>query len=232
METIDYPDDLEIFVITNGRKTLEYVMRHLEVQTIKRKVTIIRDMKWVDALNRCVELCKSHYFLRVDDDMVLHPYTVAYYVSKIPKVTRKKGGVFYCRLWEDWSNKPVGGLRMYLRRAAAKVKFRASKLGKVDKMFPAQIEKYGWKRIKNRSIVGIHVLASEKDQIKYRNLWRDKNATVSKAKFTRTFDNKIHPVRKNISKQCHMLRKIPKLNRKYKGQFVNFIVQQQKLEHG
>jgi len=141
--------DLELFVITNGRKTFDYVMRSIEEQSVHRKVTVIRDMLWVDALNECANKCQSSYYLRVDDDMVLHKCCVAYYLTRIRVAERKNGGVVVCRLWEDWSKKPVHGLRMYSRKAAKKLTFEASRLGKVDKVFHQRLGKIGKRQIRD-----------------------------------------------------------------------------------
>jgi len=83
MGSIEDHKDLEIFVITNGRETFKHVMASLKVQSASRKITVIRDMAWIDALNECAKLCKSKYFIRIDDDMVLHEYAVAYYLHRM-----------------------------------------------------------------------------------------------------------------------------------------------------
>lgn len=206
--------DLEIFVITNGRKTFPYCMTSLEEQSAKCKITIIQDKKWVDALNECSKKCKSQYFLRVDDDMVLHKFAVAWYASRIKKLSQHRVGVYVCRLWEEWSKKPVNGLRMYASKITSKVHFRASKLGKVDKTFRDDMRLHGWRQAKDGSVVGIHVLADKEDQEKYRALWRQ-NARLTPSEFAKTFDNKIHDYYKDIPHQCVLLKNIRKLNKKY-----------------
>lgn len=222
--------DLELFVITNGRGTFDYVMRSIAEQTIQLKVTVIRDMKWVDALNECLKRCSADYFLRIDDDMILHKYAVAYYLSKVSRMRRKGRGLYICRLWEDWSSKPVNGLRMYSTEVARKIGFRASELGKVDKIFHKELTNRKIRQIKDESIIGLHALANEQDQIKYRNLWRDKNASISADDFANTFDNKIHSSSDNIDKQYVILNKIRKLNSKYKTNYLNFILEQRERE--
>jgi len=211
-------DDLEIFVITNGRKTFEFVLKSLEDQTVKRRISVISDMKWVDALNNCVDRCKSEFFLRIDDDMALHKSAVSYFCSRIPKIRKRRYGVYACKLWEDWSNKPAGGIRMYHTKMSSKIRFRPSKLGKVDKVFRGDLERHGWKQKKDPSIVGLHMLGSREDQIKYRNLWRDSNSKLSRKEFKGTFDNIIHPEYKNLPQQYSALKKIRRLNKKFDNQ--------------
>ncbi len=231
MATLEHKD-LEIFVITNGRKTFDYVMKSIEDQSVHRKVTVIRDMLWVDALNKCASLSKSKYYIRVDDDMFLHKYTVAYYLSRMKKATHRKAGVFLCKLWEDWSHKPVGGLRMYSTRVARKLKFQPSRLGKVDKVFNHCLRFAGYRQIKDHTIIGIHALSSVEDQQRYRKLWRDHNAKISRKQFSRTFDNIIHPVTKTERRQYILLNRIRKLNKKYGNhRYVNFINKQRAAEN-
>ncbi|KKN09479.1 hypothetical protein LCGC14_1046200 [marine sediment metagenome] len=219
-------EDLEIFVITNGRKTFEFTMKSLENQTQKRKITVIRDMKWVNALNKCIDLCESEFFLRIDDDMAIHQFAIAYYINRTIRVRKSKTGVYVCKLWEDWSNKPAGGLRMYRHDITSKIRFRPSKLGKVDKVFRDDLQRRRWKQTKDKSILGLHMLGSIEDQQKYRKLWRDKNASISRKAFGDTFDNKIHPVDQSLTKQFRVLKKIRRLNKKYDTKFLRFMLSQ------
>lgn len=234
METINSDvvhNDLETFVITNGRSTFNYVIRSLESQSVKRKITVIRDMKWVDALNKCVELCQCNYFLRVDDDMALHRYAVEYYISRMRKMIRAGGGVYVCRLWEDWSSKPVNGLRMYSHEVSRRIGFQASELGKVDKVFRSKMLKIKKIQVKDKSVVGLHMLAHTSDQEKYRNLWRDCNAVISRTAFSKTFDNQIHKFSKSYKKQYAMLKMIRRLNKEHGSvRYLRFIAQ--KREEG
>ena len=213
--------DLEIFVITNGRKTFPYVIKSLEAQSEKRKITVVGDMLWIDALNECVKLSKSDFYLRVDDDMFLHPHAVAYYLQQVRKV--KKLGVYECKFWEDWSNKPAGSLKAYCTKVIKRVGFRPSKLGKVDKNFTHDLGATKFQRVKDKSMIGLHACASIKDQKRYRSLWRDKNSKISKEEFVTTFDNIIHKCTKTLKEQYAILQKIPRLNKQYKTGYHKFI---------
>lgn len=196
-------------------------MRSLEKQDVVRKVTVIKDMIWVDALNQCATLSKSRYYLRVDDDMFLHPRAVGYYVRRLGKI--KRAGVYECKLWEDWTNKPAGSLKAYNTKVAKSIGFRPSKLGKVDKVFSRDLQKTKYNRVKDKSMIGLHTLASAADQKKYRALWRDKNAKISAEEFAKTFDNLIHHTDMTLDEQYEVLGRIPKINRKYKTFFHEYL---------
>lgn len=222
-------NDLEVFVITNGRSTFDSVIRSLKEQSNPIKVTVVRDMVWVDALNECVKLCESEFFIRVDDDMFLHKFAVDYYRSKIPKL-KNKCGIYVCRLWEEWSSKPINGLRMYRTSLARKITFKPSKLGKVDKIYRKTMSKMGYEEFRDKAIVGVHALSSEADQLKYRDLWRDKNSQLSQSEFKKTFDNKIHRVNISIENQYFLLTKMRKINSKHKTKYDKFITERRR--HG
>lgn len=222
---------VEAFLITNERKTLEYVLKSIESQSMSINLTIVRNMKWVDALNECVKLCKSKYFIRIDDDMFLHKYAFAFYLAKAKRLLdRKKVGVYVCRLWEEWSKKPVNGLRMYSLDVAQKISFIPSKLGKVDKVFRNSLLKIGMVEEKNPSMVGIHALNDREDQVRYRNLWRDNNSRLSHERFEKTFDNIIHNENISLDRQYFLLNRIRKINSSYNTEYVKFIQKQRSME--
>lgn len=213
--------DLEIFIITNGRSTFEYTQKSVENQTVKRPVTVIRDMLWIDALNECKNRSKSKYYLRVDDDMFLHPKAVEYYLHILSSA--RKCGVYECKLWEDWTNKPAGNLKAYNTRVVKRVGFRPNHLGKVDKNFYIDLKKTKYIRVKDRSMIGLHACPSISDQKKYRKLWRDHNAKISRREFSKTFDNIIHTFNKSVERQYKDIRRLKKINRRYGTSFCKFI---------
>ena len=69
---VNVHDDLQIFVVTNERSTFPFVLKGLDEQTINDlDVHVIKNMKWVDALNAIVDQCTTGYFIRCDDDFFL-----------------------------------------------------------------------------------------------------------------------------------------------------------------
>jgi hypothetical protein len=161
--------NFEAFIITNGRSTLTYCLKSLTEQSIDRKFTVLRDMVWVDALNQCLELCHSDFYIRIDDDMFLHPHFFAY-CSYIIEKASVKFGVRSFKLWEDWSNRPGGYIKLYKTAVAKKVGFKVNKLGKADKPFFATLRKTKYTHIKDASLVGLHACGNRKDQLRYRKL--------------------------------------------------------------
>ena len=213
---------LEIFVITNERSTLEWTLKSIEYQTLTVPVTVIRNMKWLDALNECLATSNSKFYLRVDDDMFLHPKAIEYYNYCLRKPI-KSLGIYECKLWEDWSHKPAGSLKAYKTKVTRKIGFKANHLGKVDKVFSKEIVKYNYRRIRDKSMIGLHACSTIEDQKKYRNLWKKRNTKISSSDFEKTFDNIIHTPHKPVADQYKDIKKLKKINRKYATRFYNLL---------
>jgi hypothetical protein len=166
----------DIFIITNGRSTFKYALESAEKQKSDVRIVVIENMKWVDALNRCLELCQSEFYLRQDDDMFIHPLCVKYLLYKARKTINI--GAYICKLWEDWSGRPGGYIKLYNTAATRKVGFKANKLGKVDKPFFKKMSKTKYRAIKDDSLVGLHACGTIEDEENYRKLWLNQNAKV------------------------------------------------------
>lgn len=163
--------DLNIVIITNGRSTFPFCLKSFG----KNSVNVIRNKRWVDALNEALNLSSCHKFLlRVDDDFIVHPKTVEYMTSRVWSLSTNpdKIGMYYCFLFEDWTNKPITGIKIYNVDALKDIGgFTVDEYGKTDKVTNKKLIKAGYKLIKDKSIVGIHVCAPWEEQLEYERLW-------------------------------------------------------------
>jgi len=163
---------LEVFVFTNGSSLLDYTMQSIESQTIRRKVTVLRDMSMIDACNQCIERCKSRFFMKVDDDMFLHPQCLSFYESRVSRMSNH--AFFAANLLEFWRKKPsiVYCLKAYDRKIARKIGFKADKFGRVDRTFLAKAKlRRQAPVIDKKSVVAVHVLRSLLEQKQYQKIW-------------------------------------------------------------
>jgi len=165
---------LTIFSITNGRSTHDHSLKALyESVEIDCPIVVIRDMKWLDALNRCVEVCKTPWFLRVDDDMIVHPKAVAYMLNK----ARQKNhfGLMYFHLWEDCTQRVRQSIKVYNRDALRAIGgFKSDpKTGRVDACTNGPLEHAGYPMVEDKSVVALHACGSWKAQERYEKLWSD-----------------------------------------------------------
>lgn len=213
--------DVEVFLITNGRSTFDYALKSLEEQTVKVKITVIKDMKWIDAVNECVDRCESPYFIRVDDDMFLHPQCASYMIHRIS--SRKKICAYYYRLWEDWQKKIAGRVKLYNRDLVRKIGgFTTNKFGKIDKTFHTTCKKKKVRISRNASIVGIHACGTWSEQQRYRKLWSKENAKVELIRPS-SYLRAQKRYKKTLGEQYNLIKLLKKKNRKIRSDFSKFL---------
>jgi len=216
--------DIESFIITNGRSSYDYALKSLESQSRPIKITTIRDMRWIDAVNHCVTLCTSKYYIRVDDDMFLHPKYVEYihyifHTKKLPKTC-----VYVCRLWEDWQSKIAGYVKVYKTNLVKKVGgFKVNHFGKIDKPFHSTVKRNKLKVIKDLSITGLHACASWEEQQLYRKIWAENSKIVLKRPSSYLKAQKSY--KKSLDKQYSLLGQLKKKNKRLNTGFHRFLVQ-------
>ena len=163
----------EIFIITNRRSTLKNCISSVVQQTCQVPVTIIQNMGWSEALAECLDRCHRQFFVRIDDDFILHPRALEYMWSKIRQLANKNNlGLFCCYLWEDWTSKPVRGIKLYRTESVKKIGgFKPDKYGKIDKNTNAALSSANFDVIIDKSVVGVHACSSLRDQKRYEKLW-------------------------------------------------------------
>jgi hypothetical protein len=212
--------DLEVFIITNGRSTFPYVKKAMEGQSIDLKITVLENMNWVDALNRCLGLCESTHYVRCDDDFILHPLAIEYVWEKCKR--KPNSALWLAKLWEDWTNKVAGGIKIYNKEVVLELGgFQASHLGKVDKMFKKQLDKsrFSMSGCKD-SIVGLHACGKWKEQLRYEKLW----SAMAKRPYQKTTHAQMAKYKKSVKEQYKMRTKfIEKKNKAKKTDFYKFI---------
>jgi len=191
---------------------------------VKFKITILRDMVWVKALNECLNLASCKYYLRCDDDHLFHPKAVEFMIDKIQKDNQNKKIVMHTtKLWEDWSGRPGGGAKLYnLNRVKKLGGFKANQFGKVDKLFKASVNssQFSISTGGKYSLVGIHACGTWEEQKEYEKIWNS-IATVSYKK--NSIENS-RKYKKSIEKQFLMRTDfIEKINRKSKSLFHKYI---------
>lgn len=218
--------DVEAFIITNGRSTFEYALKSVEEQSVDlKKITVIRDMKWIDAVNRCVELCESRFFLRVDDDMFLHPRCVEYmYRQTVKNKKVNRIAAYVCKLWEDWQSYVAGSIKLY---QTARVKemggFKANAMGKIDKPFEVAMKKKKFIVVKdNKSVVGVHGMGTWEEQEHYRTLWLKNNSKI-KYKRPKKYLLSQKRYKKTPHKQYVIAKGLRKVNKRRNSGFWHFL---------
>ena len=213
---------LEAFVITNNRSSLKYCMDSINKQELKIPITVISNMSFVDANNKALKMCKSKFYFRIDDDFLLNKYTFAFMNSVIRAKNYNNIVLYDCRLWEDFTQKIIRGLKVYNSDLVRQLGgFSANKLGKIDKLFKKKIDNSKFATIRDKgSVVGIHSCPSWEDQVKYEKLWTS-NAAINHKKTTRSDMKKYD---KDLLYQSSLSGDfLVNLNRKNKTNFYRFM---------
>jgi len=174
---IDITKFMEVFIITNGRESSKYVIKSLEKQKgVKFNLKIIRNKKWLDACNECLYNSETPYYLRLDDDMIIHHQTVNYFQYLVKK-KEVDNGILYCtKLWEPWNKRLCNKVKVYNRKLTKEIGFEIDSRGKVDKIFKRKLLEKGYKIIGDKiSAIGIHAACKADDNFKYSKLRNETN---------------------------------------------------------
>jgi len=206
MNKIDLTKFIDVFLITNGRKSFKYVLKSLERQKdVKFSLSIIRDVKWIDACNDCLEHSDLPMYLRLDDDMILHPMALQFFNHFINNGLRDDAVIYCLKLWEPWNNRLANKVKVYVRKLTKEIGFETDARGKVDKIFIKNSKKRKYKIVGDKtSSIGIHAACSFDDNYRYSRLRNELNVPAFKIRNREII--KLDRVLKNIpySKQLEM----------------------------
>jgi hypothetical protein len=222
---VDLTDCFDVFVITNGRASFEYVIKSLEEQkNVKFNLHIIRDMKWIDACNSCLKHSSLPFYLRLDDDMILHPMAIHYYYHVLKQGIASNVVVYGSILWEPWNKRVCNIAKLYNRDLTSKVGFEVDSRGKVDKIFRKKSAKIGFKILKDSSVVGIHAACSFDDNYRYSQLRGEINDPTFKIRHKEIIYLDKILNKTPLNKQLEMANKdLYKFNKKNNTLFAKFI---------
>jgi len=164
---LDLKGKLEVFFITNGRSTSPYAKASIDTQKyVEFKTIVHEDMDWLSANKRILDVCKSKFFVRIDDDMILNPHALRYMWYCVQEQSSRVALKGF-KLWEPYSSKVVKGIKVYNLATVKDIGFRISKIGKIDKLFAVDAKKKRKKIRYTNDILGIHACSNFKEHLKY-----------------------------------------------------------------
>lgn len=166
---IDIKKEMEVFIITNGRSSFQYVKKSIDNQkNVLFNYNIVENLNWIDACNECLHFSNIPFYLRVDDDMILHPLAVSYYYYLIKNQNTSNSIIINCKLWDFSRNQTISSLKLYNRSLTKNIGFEIDERGKVDRIFKkkSNSKKYIYGGDKY-SIVGIHASCPIEENMKY-----------------------------------------------------------------
>lgn len=227
---IDLSEKMEVFMTTNGRSTFDYSYNSvMEQEKVQFKTTVLENMEWIDANKKMVKDCGSRFYVRVDDDMFLHPLAI-FFIWNSCRKNKDNIALKGWRLWEPYSNKVCKGIKCYNVDATRKVGLRISKLGKIDKMFTEDARKKGYKILWYQDVLGIHGCSTYDEHLEYAlKLHEDKGKNFDSLK--KWMKNSINSCKLSTREQSDMRHDfLEKVNKKRKTCFINFTKKAKKHE--
>jgi len=183
---------LTVYIFTNGRSTLEYCQESIKRANDKWPVVILENMSMLDAFDYIIQNCKTPYFTKIDDDFLLHPAALYYMTHCVSRYAKpEKIGIFYSRLWEDFSTRAVDCVKIYNLEAMRTIGGPRvdPATGRIDDATNRTLVASGYTNLKDLSLVGIHACSTLEEHDQYQSLW-DKQATSPWVKPTRKFIEK------------------------------------------
>jgi hypothetical protein len=166
---------LEVFIFTNGRGSFDCSKYSVETQVnVKFKTTIIKDMSLVEASNFAMKKSKSKFYMKVDDDMFLHPRCIEYFAN-FTKSYKGNCAMAYSRLWEPSTLRVIDSLKAYNTKNVRKIGFSANSDGRIDKIFLDKVKAggFGYKK-DGMSVVAIHCSCPSSENMNYAKLRGEK----------------------------------------------------------
>lgn len=128
---------------------------------------VIEGKSWLEANQTILKRCKTPYFLRVDDDMLVQEHAIPFMWNCIdgqsPRIALRQW-----ELWEPYNNRTVRGIKIYTTKIAQKIGYRVNHLGKIDKPFRADCDAKGYSIESQKDIVGVHSCSdNEEEHVRY-----------------------------------------------------------------
>lgn len=227
-DIVDVREKFDVFIITNGRSTFEYCHRAIKEQVgVLVNVHVVEGMKWVEANNHCLTKSAAGFFLRVDDDMILHPKAVLFISQQydgLRKKGRKRLAMKFWKLWEPWRHQPVNAIKLYNRRIVRKLGgFKANRFGKIDAAFKEQVNNSRYSIKANRSMIGIHACGTAEENIEYAKM-RGEHKSKDFKKKSKRLAKDIGRYTETVEYQYRMATewRLENINKRYRTDFYRF----------
>lgn len=167
----------DICVFTNGRSSFDYCMKSIESQTIKANIHLYENLQVANSMNQIIKDDNvSEYFVKIDDDFILHPYAFEYMEKFIP--FNDNVGFKYWHLFDAATSSNIQSIKMYSKTKALEVGgFIPDESGRIDVNFMHKIKDNGNKILKDDSVIAVHCCPPMHDQNKYEKIWKRASPT-------------------------------------------------------
>ena len=168
---------LTAYIFTGGRPSFEWAYKSFEEQTVSMPIFEYHNRPLVDAMNEVLDKCPTRYFVKIDDDFLMHPRAIEYMswcLLHAPEQKKKQAGLWEWRLFEHWSLATPWSFKVYdKKRVKALGGFKAAKQGRIDWNYEKEMQKRKLNREQDFSIISLHAASpGEESQIQHENFWK------------------------------------------------------------
>jgi hypothetical protein len=218
----------QVYVISHERSTLPFCLKALEEQTLSVPSCVYLNVESADATNDIVKNCDCNYFLRLDDDMFLHPAALEYLQYKCSELATEAMVAF--RLYDTvfQTAKWCGTVKLYNTEACRNYVFEDPGDWSLDIRFMRYLEKNNMPWVQCDSVLGVHANIPRKEREGYLAKTLKRYPALAKGGLYK-FDNKFNVFNYPAEKQYKHTKALTESANDYQGfayptDFGNFIL--------
>jgi hypothetical protein len=114
METqCDLSAELTVFVLTVGASSFADCMQRLEVQDCRFQLEVIENVAPMSRALQCMlDLCRTRFFVQVDEDMLLYPHAIRSLYRRLTE-SAPDVAILTCHLFDPHAGRVIYGLKIY-----------------------------------------------------------------------------------------------------------------------
>jgi len=156
-----------VYVISHERSTLPFCLKALESQSRSVASCLYLNVESADATNDMVKNCDCKFFLRLDDDMFLHPAALEYLHSVCAELDTEAMVAF--RLHDTVFNtaKWCGTVKLYNTEVCRNYIFEDPGDWSLDLRFMHYLEKNNREWVQRDSVLGVHGNVPSRERATY-----------------------------------------------------------------
>ena len=161
----------DIYLCSHGRSSLPFAIKSIEQQSVPITTHLFAYKELPDITNHACKTCKKDFFLRVDEDMFLHPRAVEFISYVCKKVVKNEPNVpmIPFMVYDVDSGKPIQSVKLYHTKIAKLHRFNDPGTWSMDNNFIYFLRDMclHWKM--ESSVVAIHASIPKAERDKYIN---------------------------------------------------------------
>jgi hypothetical protein len=114
METgCDLSAELSVFVLTVGAPSFAACVKRLEAQDCRFQLEVIENVAPMSRALQCMlDRCRTHFFVQVDEDMLLYPHAIRSLYTRLATAPPEVA-ILTCHLFDTHAQRVIYGLKIY-----------------------------------------------------------------------------------------------------------------------